>query len=66
MDKKTAVENFKSGYDCIRTALKNDRCAVKESWSYYTDSLHRDGEISDWQVNNWTSPFEKRQIKKGN
>ena len=28
----------------------------RESWNNYTDALCKDGEISDWQYENWTHP----------
>ena len=36
---------------------KNDKPAIGMSWNVFTDMLHRDGYITDWQVNNWTNPF---------
>ena len=28
----------------------------REAWSNYTDFLCKDGQISDWQYNNWSQP----------
>ena len=28
----------------------------RETWNNYTDSLCKDGEISDWQYENWSQP----------
>ena len=30
-------------------------------WNDFTDMLHKNNEISDYQVNNWTNPYEYRQ-----
>ena len=30
--------------------------ARSEAWSDYTDMLHSDEQISDWQVSNWEHP----------
>lgn len=61
MTKIEAVESFKSSYENIKLSLKNDRVAVVTDWSFYIDGLHRDDLISDWQVNNWTNPFDNRK-----
>jgi len=28
----------------------------RETWNNWTDSLCKDGQISDWQYSNWTQP----------
>ena len=33
-----------------------DTVAASEDWSYFVDSMHRDGDISDWQNHNWSCP----------
>ena len=30
--------------------------ARREAWNNWTDALASDGQISDWQVNNWGHP----------
>ncbi len=30
--------------------------ARSEAWNNWTDSLCKDGQISDWQYHNWTHP----------
>jgi hypothetical protein len=30
--------------------------ARRESWNNWTDSLCKDGQISDWQYENWSQP----------
>lgn len=33
-----------------------DYVARSEAWNDWTDSLCKDGEISDWQYDNWSHP----------
>jgi hypothetical protein len=33
-----------------------DSIARHEAWNNWTDALCKDGEISDWQYENWTHP----------
>ena len=33
-----------------------DMIAAWETWSNWTDSLCKDGQISDWQYANWSHP----------
>ena len=33
-----------------------DECARSEAWNDWTDSLCKNGIISDWQYENWTHP----------
>jgi hypothetical protein len=37
--------------------LRGDDVAKCESWGNYTDSLCKDGMISDKQYNTWSNPF---------
>ena len=56
-----AVENFN---DFILPIVKQgmeqdgepDYIARSEAWNNWTDSLCKDGQISDWQYENWTHP----------
>ena len=45
---------------CVKEAYEQDgivdRIARWEAWSNWTDSLCKDGAISNWQYNNWTHP----------
>lgn len=34
-----------------------DRVARREAWANYTDSLYKDGEITERQYNTWSNPF---------
>jgi hypothetical protein len=36
---------------------KNDIVAKRQGFVDFIDTLHRDGEITDRQVNSWTNPF---------
>ena len=54
MLKRTAVKLFKEGSDI--TGVK-DKPALGQAWSLYIDLLHRDGYITDRQVQNWSNPF---------
>ena len=38
-----------------RFGLK-DKPACRQAWNDYTNSLHRDGEITERQYNTWTGP----------
>jgi hypothetical protein len=56
-----AVEEFKSLIMPLvqRTYEKDghvDRPARREAWNNWTDSLCKDGIISDWQYENWSQP----------
>ncbi len=33
-----------------------DKGAIREGWGLLLDSLHRSGQISDWQYHNWLMP----------
>ena len=33
-----------------------DECARSEAWNNWTDAMCKDGQISDWQYENWTHP----------
>lgn len=35
---------------------ENDKGAIREGWGLLLDSLHRSGQISDWQYHNWLMP----------
>ena len=56
-----AVENFN---DFILPIVKQgmeqdgepDYIARSEAWNNWTDSLCKDGQISDWQYENWSHP----------
>jgi len=35
----------------------HDKPAAGEAWCIFIDSLHRDGQITDRQVQSWDNPF---------
>lgn len=41
----------------MEPSYKGDVCAKREYWNNYTDSLCKDGMITDSQYDNWTNPF---------
>jgi hypothetical protein len=65
MTKKQAIAEFVNSilYDIKRSERVGhiDKPARQMAWNDYTDSLHRNGYISDYQVNNWTQPTELLQ-----
>lgn len=38
---------------------KTDKPAAGQAWCLFVDSLHREGRITDRQVNSWGNPFYK-------
>ena len=48
LTKQQALRVFKQFYPISRTDLE---------WSYYTDSLCKDGKITLKQYENWSNPF---------
>ena len=52
--KAQALNEFREfvgrSYDC-------DRTMKREAWLNFIDSLHRDGLVTDKQVNTWNNPF---------
>ncbi len=53
MTKKQALETFKA----LGITLKSDAIHNREAWSYYTDSLCKNGEITLKQYESWSNPF---------
>lgn len=43
--------------DLIGDSLRGDKIAKQQAWNDYTDSLCKDGIITNWQYNNWSNPF---------
>jgi hypothetical protein len=54
MLKRTAIKLFKEAENITGV---QDKPALGQAWSMYIDSLHRDGYITDRQVQNWSNPF---------
>lgn len=67
MKKATVVQAHKEMWIAIcqeEPKWKNDEPAFHESWSNYTDSLCKGGEITERQYNTWsTPPMPKRYPK---
>lgn len=54
----TKCEALRMFRECIRcTNFNGDIIAKRESWSYFTDSLCKDGMITQKQYDNWSNPF---------
>lgn len=62
MKKTDAVRMFKEDYEDLLNSRKKDYPACREAWHTFVDSLHRDGLITDQQVNTWCNPT---CVKKG-
>lgn len=61
MTKRDAISQFmKSTFARIKEVEdqlgRPDLPLRRELWSVYVDTLHRDGQITDWQANNWGQP----------
>ena len=54
MNKRQIDANFKEHF---LPHLPDDRIAQWEAWNNYTDSLCKDGMITDWQYHNWANPY---------
>jgi hypothetical protein len=57
-----AIAQFK---ECVLPSVRKQECENEsdfdevmrsEAWSHFTDSLCKDGQISDWQYMNWSTP----------
>lgn len=52
---ENAVRDFKRYY---LEPGEYDYWRVQEMWTAYVDTLCKDGQITDKQYNNWSTPFE--------
>lgn len=63
MNKRQVDASFKEGLlphidsVCRERSGTTDRIAQWEAWNNYTDSLCKDGLITDWQYHNWANPY---------
>lgn len=57
MTKREAYKLFKEVYSYLWEE-KADYWRAQEMWSYFTDSLCKDGRITDKQFSTWSTPFE--------
>lgn len=55
--KAQALSQFKEFNKDFLTKYKDDIPAKREAWNNYTDSLCKDGQITERQYNNWSNPF---------
>ena len=61
MTRDEAIENFNSYVlPIVQQGMEQDGepdyIARSESWNNWTDSMREDGQISDWQYENWNHP----------
>ena len=52
--KKQIEQIFKT--EILPSIPANDRSMRQMYWNDFCDSLHKDGQISDHQANNWSHP----------
>jgi hypothetical protein len=59
MTKKEALIEFKEYFlpEVIKQYGEKDIIAKRECWNNYTDSLCKDGLITQKQYNNWMNPY---------
>ena len=60
MAKVTKVQILREFKDVVKgyaPEMRKDAPMMREAWNNYTDSLCKDGIITESQYNNWTSPF---------
>ena len=58
--KAAALEQFRYNWSVItkqHPRLKNDSVWKREEWSYFTDSLCKEGYITLKQYETWSNPF---------
>lgn len=55
MTKLQAVKLFKM--EILPFMDKNDKVAIRCTWNDWTDSLCKNGEITESQYNKWSNPF---------
>lgn len=54
---REALADFKA--NVLPSVPSNDKSAKGQAWSMYVDLLHREGQITDKQAQNWHNPFYK-------
>ena len=55
MTKKQAEQIFKS--EILPTLNREDKPLIRENWNNWTDSLCKNGDITESQYNRWLNPF---------
>lgn len=66
MTKAEALREFRSAYPAGSFLMSDgrlDRVMAREAWSNFTDSLHRDGRITDTQVDQWGVPPQFSSVR---
>jgi hypothetical protein len=56
MNKVEATRLFKEMYPNVYREARTDYCKVQFAWSYFIDSLCKDGQITQSQYGRWTCP----------
>lgn len=56
----TKQEAFRYFREHILPSVRNDKAAIRSAWHGWTNSLHREGQITDRQVQAWLTPAEGR------
>lgn len=60
LTKKTALAIFKEQLTANQESYNliiKDKVALREAWNNYTDSLCKDGMITEHQYDTWSNPF---------
>jgi hypothetical protein len=61
LTKAAALSAFKEHQDetgnPVYKSMLNDKPMIREAWNNFTDSLCKDGFITDSQYNRWSNPF---------
>ena len=57
MTKVEVVASFKEMLREAGDPLRGDSIAKREAFNNYVDMLNKDGDVTDWQADNWSNPF---------
>lgn len=60
LTKVEVVAQFRSNWrEFIKEnrSWRGDSVAKRESFNNFVDALNKDGDVTDWQANNWSNPF---------
>lgn len=55
MTYREALADFKANF--LPSVPSNDKPAKGQAWVMYVEQLHREGQITDRQAQNWDNPF---------
>ncbi len=58
MTKSEAIQEFEEQHlsQLVESFGTDDGPAFAEAWNNFTDNLHRNGDITTWQLSNWLHP----------